>query len=403
MRRRLRGSGRSRRFAPASGSVLMIVAIALAALGLGGYASDGARAGSARDQAVRATVAGKGSVEGGKRAARRRPSASCRSTRPARAGRKGKHRGRTAASARASRCRRVRGARKARAASARRDRSAPRSASSCRTPSESGRGGQPSQGGGSRGGQSGGGSGGSGGQSGGDRQTTSATPVGTGSCPGVRPGAVVRSDVGQCTLAFLFRGGDGRDYIATAGHCILGEGPFASDAGERTWAPGQGPAARDASGRRVGEFAYAILQDPYDFSLIRLDPGVTASPQVCHFGGPIGIYTTRANSPQLLHWFGQGLLLGQTVPARSAVAPSTADPDHVFAVGAALPGDSGSGVITPNGAAVGILVTVGVHAGSVGSAGVDAGTIGITRLAPQLARAERALGTSLTLRTAPLL
>lgn len=214
---------------------------------------------------------------------------------------------------------------------------------------------------------------------------------------------MVRSDVGQCTLAFLFRGGDGRDYIATAGHCILGEGPFASDVGERTWAPGQGPAARDASGRRIGEFAYAILQDPYDFSLIRLDPGVTASPQVCHFGGPTGIYTTRASSPQLLHWFGHGLLFSQTVPARSAVAPSTADPDHVFAVGVALPGDSGSGVITPNGAAVGILVTVGVHAGSVGTSGVDAGTIGITRLAPQLARAERALGTSLALRTAPLL
>jgi len=229
----------------------------------------------------------------------------------------------------------------------------------------------------------------------------SALPVAPGSCPGVRPGAVVRSEVGQCTLAFLFRGSDGRNYMATAGHCILGDGPFASGAGERTWRPGSGPPAEDGDGRRIGEFAYAILLEPYDFALIRLDPSVAADPALCHFGGPTRLYTERATSPTLLHWFGQGLLLGQTIPARSAVAPTTRDPDHVYAVGAALPGDSGSGVITADGAAIGVLVTVGVHTGTIGTDGVDAGTIGITRLAPQLARAEQALAIRLALRTAP--
>jgi hypothetical protein len=36
-----------------------------------------------------------------------------------------------------------------------------------------------------------------------------AAPVGTGTCPGVRPGAIVTSDAGQCTFNFRFDGSDG--------------------------------------------------------------------------------------------------------------------------------------------------------------------------------------------------
>jgi hypothetical protein len=79
------------------------------------------------------------------------------------------------------------------------------------------------------------------------------------------------------------------------------------------------------------------------------------------------------------------------------------DPDHVFATGIVLPGDSGSGVTTLDGRAVGVVTSLGVHVGSVGLSGVDAGTIGITRLAPQLAQAAQFSGTSYTLQTAPLL
>src|SRR3979490_3131285 len=113
-----------------------------------------------------------------------------------------------------------------------------------------------------------------------------AAPLGTGTCPGVRPGAIVRSDVGQCTLNFLFLGSDGVSYIGTAGHCILGTSPFGGDVGGMSGDPGTGPVARDDGGNRIGEFAYAILQDPKDFSLIRLDPEVQASAGMCHFGGP---------------------------------------------------------------------------------------------------------------------
>jgi hypothetical protein len=232
-----------------------------------------------------------------------------------------------------------------------------------------------------------------------------AAPVGTGSCPGVRPGAIVNSETGQCTFNFLFNGSDGRRYIGTAGHCILGESPIGGDVGEESWAPGTGPEATDADGNRIGEFAYAILQDPKDFALIRLDNGVAASAQMCHFGGPTGTNsdTPGLTSPTVLNHFGNGIGIGSVLPARSALALGMPDPDHVFAEGAVVPGDSGSGIISSDGRAVGVIVTTGLHSSSIGSSGIDAGTMGITRLAPQEARAEQVLGVGMSLQTAPLL
>lgn len=230
-----------------------------------------------------------------------------------------------------------------------------------------------------------------------------ATPVGTGACPGVRPGATVRMDKGQCTFNFLFMGSDGRLYIGTAGHCILGDSAVGGDVGESSWAPGRGPAARDGMDRRVGEFAYAVLEDPKDFALIRLDAGVAASPAMCHFGGPTGMNTSTPPLLVVLHYFGNGIGVGSVVPARSAIAFGMPDPDHVFAQGIAVPGDSGSGVISGDGRAVGVLVTVGVHSASIGAGGLDAGVIGITRLPPQVTRAELVLGIKLLLQTAPTL
>ena len=158
-------------------------------------------------------------------------------------------------------------------------------------------------------------------------EVPAAAPLGTGSCPGVRPGAVVESDNGQCTFNFLFQGTDGGRYIGTAGHCILGDDPLGGDAGEQTWAAGSGPEARDGEGNPIGEFAYAILQDPKDFALIRLDPGVAANAQMCHFGGPTGVNTDRGATPVVLHHFGQGVGVGTVLPARSALAIGMPDPD----------------------------------------------------------------------------
>jgi hypothetical protein len=49
-----------------------------------------------------------------------------------------------------------------------------------------------------------------------------------------------------------------------------------------------------------------------------------------------------------------------------------------------------------------VVVTVGVHFGSIGRRGLDSGVIGITRLTPQVQRAQEVLGVNLDLQAAPL-
>jgi hypothetical protein len=242
-----------------------------------------------------------------------------------------------------------------------------------------------------------------------------ASPIGAATpCDGVRPGALVESDVGGCTMNFLFTGSDGHRYIGTAGHCIIEAPSTGGDFADRSWGPGQGPVARDGDGNRIGEFAYAALNDTQeaDFALIRLDPGVEASAQMCHFGGPTGINSDRPGPvpPTVLNHFGNGILVGNaivtnqtTVPARSAVALGMPNPRHVYAEGLVVPGDSGSGIQSSDGRAVGVVVTTGIHSSSIGTSGVDAGTVGVVRLAPMLQRAEGFTGVNYTLQTAPAL
>ncbi len=146
-----------------------------------------------------------------------------------------------------------------------------------------------------------------------------------------------------------------------------------------------------------------------NFALIRLDPGIEASPEMCFFGGPSGLYTADTEGTLVLHYYGGGDMLGDVLPARSGVAQGTPEPDYLYATGVAGAGDGGSPVVTPEGLAVGMLVTFSPHGvgfstepGGPPPAYVESqqGTIGITRLAPQLARASEAMGIPLGLVTA---
>jgi hypothetical protein len=233
------------------------------------------------------------------------------------------------------------------------------------------------------------------------------TPVGATPCPGVRPGSYLeisfpnRLYSWSCTLNFLFQGNDGRRYIATAGHCPLDDGQM----GRFTWRSGKAPIANIYVGdkrHRVGEFVYAILDDDSDFALIRLDEGVKARPRMCHFGGPTGINDDLSADPTILHHYGQGIGTGQifpvnTLPARSALAPNLEDAQEVTAYGAVYEVDSGSPVISSDGRAVGVMVALRVNAAVDGE-----GNLSITRLTPQVADAEDALGIDLRLLKAPL-
>jgi hypothetical protein len=97
------------------------------------------------------------------------------------------------------------------------------------------------------------------------------------------------------------------------------------------------------------------------------------------------------------------------------VAFGTPNPHHVYATGVALPGDSGSPVISSDGLAVGVLVSTGTppwpawwwprrDGSNIPPDGVylgALGTIAITRLGPQLAAASKRLGLPLSLVTGP--
>jgi hypothetical protein len=127
---------------------------------------------------------------------------------------------------------------------------------------------------------------------------------------------------------------------------------------------------------------------------------VPANTQMCHFGGPTGQNDDLVNSTVTIHHYGQGLGINQVVPGRSAVATTLSNPNHVYAYGGVVFGDSGSGAISSDGRALGVVVTTGLHLGGPIN---DIGTMGITRLKPEVQAAQSATGLSLTLQTAALL
>jgi hypothetical protein len=214
-------------------------------------------------------------------------------------------------------------------------------------------------------------------------------------CSGVRPGALVEVRGAVCTLNFVFRAPGRQRFVGTAGHCV--PGPDGEEAyGERSWGPRRGPVALDGDGVPIGRAAYAVLNGRQDFALIRLRRKVRADRSVCTFGGPTGVNADTTAETTVLHFHGNGAVAGELAPARELVAFGMRDPDSVFAYGAATPGDSGAGVLSDDGRAVGVLVTLGLHSGSG-----EAGIVGITRLAPQLQRAQKTLDTRLRLLIAP--
>jgi hypothetical protein len=213
-------------------------------------------------------------------------------------------------------------------------------------------------------------------------------PVGVGACPGVRPGAALRTDIASCTFNYVVTGaptqGPTRTFIGTAAHCVMAE------PGDRRWGPGAGPVARDGAGNEIGRVVYAHLSDSGDYALIEPHAGVAVDPRMCHFSGPTGIAPPSNESNGLVQHSGQGLGFGSVVPGRSHLARRLDDPREVRFDGPASFGDSGAPV-GRNGAAVGVLVSIAAN---------PSGAVRAWRLGPQLARAGQLLGLRMALVTA---
>lgn len=225
--------------------------------------------------------------------------------------------------------------------------------------------------------------------------------------PAPRPGDAIAVDgtEGGCTLGFLFAGSDGATYASTAGHCVLGNSEI-----RKTWPKGKGPAVSVSDGSEgAGQFGRVVFaqflptddNDWLDFALIRLDAGVRASSTVREIGGPTGVYTARDDRPVAMQFYGQGTGASAVDPSRELLAPNTSRATHVYAHGAATPGDSGAPVLTAAGEAVGLVLGAGGNAVGVGlgtaSVGHDAAPNRIVRLQPVLDHAVGALRVRLRL------
>lgn len=219
----------------------------------------------------------------------------------------------------------------------------------------------------------------------------------------VHPGAYVGIERGFCTLNFLFKGTDRRNYIGTAGHCVAAE-----PGQEVIWPKNEGPIATNVDGVRIGEFAYAVhfrpdAQHDYwqDFALIRLDKGIPVAASLPQVGGPTEISNEISQQPMPIHYYGQGTGFGTVAPGRSGLLPrGTGDKHEVWGLGAVNPGDSGSPVIDDEGKAIGVFTGPGVESNLFSPQDSDGGTMNITRLPFQIDLAQVALGIRLTLRTA---
>lgn len=239
------------------------------------------------------------------------------------------------------------------------------------------------------------------------------SPFGTTPCPGVRPGGVVLLEppvlsdylpLGPCTLGFMFKH-RGNTLMSTAGHCAQFQRGT-----ETVWASGTGPIAYDLHEQRIGEFVYAVYSGAsgvadLDFALIRLDKGVEASPEVCHFGGPTGINgeTVPLGTPVLLHYYGNTIAGGFVpnpvgrwgLPARTGLSNGLPSQSRVYFNGHVSVFDSGGPIITSDGRAVALVS----QAGDTGEDGYT-GLAGSPRIGPQIERAESMLGGRLHLVTA---
>lgn len=215
-----------------------------------------------------------------------------------------------------------------------------------------------------------------------------ATPVDPDYCDGrVRPGVRIATSRGTCTANFLFRGANGKRFLGTAGHCFL------SANGERTSFSDPTVWAYTNGWMTIGKVVYAVLDDR-DFALIELDWGVSASAEMAHFGGPTGVYHAHSPLPEVVHHYGFGTMISDIFAARTSLALNTLTEVRVGALGAATWGDSGGPAITGDGRALGVVVTIG-------NLSASAGTVGISRLDYVLPFAEQAIGTTLTIQTAP--
>ncbi len=219
----------------------------------------------------------------------------------------------------------------------------------------------------------------------------------------IRPGIKVQIEGhGWCTANFVFTEATGDDlFLGTAGHCVgLDVGAAVRAPSDTEYVTGQ--LGLEDAGPVIGHIAYSSRAElgvtsepclvvlscgghPNDFALVRIDEAYEdeVHPAMIAFGGPTEMApaATVDVGDRLLSYGNSPLRPGPgVVDERVGVVVGPADPWTVQAYFAspAIPGDSGSPVISEDGQAVGLLTTLSTT-----------GANGVTALEPVLAFAEQ--------------
>jgi hypothetical protein len=174
----------------------------------------------------------------------------------------------------------------------------------------------------------------------------------------LQPGDYHETDVGGCTLGFLFQH-DGLPHFSTAAHCVL------DDEGNG----GVGAAVRDIDGHPIGSVAY--VADPpgpdagpdvteWDFAFVKVDSGRSVSPNMRgHATYPTGTTSaTETRTGDRLQFSGWGIGFDLTAPTRERRFGflSGDDSELWFGVAPDIFGDSGGPVAhVPTGKALGLV------------------------------------------------
>lgn len=209
-------------------------------------------------------------------------------------------------------------------------------------------------------------------------------------CAPIRPGARLVAPY-DCTLNFVFRDGEGRLYVGTAGHC--------------TDHVGQRVSARGAPD--MGEVVYRRAPGHADFALLRIDveDERLVSPRVCGVGGPTDAAPDVVANGTQAHVYGQAYGVREAGAARGRDGVLTDWRDDVWkGLFASSTGDSGAPVLLATGEAAGHLTMLqgGFAVFPARPPTTWFPNFAGPRLSHAMATAEAATGLDLELMTAPL-
>jgi hypothetical protein len=195
---------------------------------------------------------------------------------------------------------------------------------------------------------------------------------------GIHPGDETFTNGAQCTANFVFSDGT-NTYLGQAAHCSS-TGSNTDTNGCTTQSLPIGTPVTILGANHPGTLAYnswIAMQanhetDPNtcaynDLALIKIDPADASlvSPNIPHWGGPVGINTAGTTSGDFVYSYGNSILRLDTTALSPKIGISQGDDGNgwthiVSTVTPGIPGDSGSAFLDANGNALGDLSTLSV-------------------------------------------